>query len=382
MRAVSELAGFSVHPHEKPPASALSSLPLADRPAFAAFTPSEISERFRGDECSIYNRTPFRYYDGPERTRYSYTPRDTKEYARRETPVGCLYTLTELPWLAEAEAKHQGGTLGELDRLRYSRLSAILFTGHGLYRIYSTERTAPRLRKNGEDSAKIFLMAWADNVYKGSLRELQTDGQGNLTEKFTTERLKGTILFGDDTHQAALSVLKNTWDTELWNQRGKTFNKIVQNFNLHMIPDVYYLPVVRQAIPLYSMMIFPHWPSWVKIMGREYMDLLAERGEAPAIQYERIEGDDAVNGTLTDGSVLVTLVALRLDAVYHMVSGLSAGEHYTVVAMEWQRPFFDGLAELLTPEEVERLRIHYMPQDYLENFVRELHEKHGNPYDG
>lgn len=383
MRAMSELAGYCVHSQEKPFVVILSNHPvsLADRPAFTAFTPSEIPERFRGFENTTHNQVPFLYYDKNKRTRYGCEPRDTRQYIYRETPVGCVYTLPELLALAQAETEVYGGTQGELDRLKYTRLSGLLFTGHGAYRLYNTERTAPRLRKNGEDSMKIFLDSWAAHVYKQSLTELRYDGRGGYTEEFTPERLKGAILFGDGTHQAALSVLRNTWDTELWNARGKLANKVVQNYNLHTISDTHFLPVIQEAIPLYSMMIFPHWPSWVKRMGQQYLELLAGRGEAPTLAREYI-GDHMWNGELSDGSYMVTLAALHLDTVYEIVGRISSGERYTFMAMEWQRPFFNALTEMLPLEGAEQLTIHYMPQNKLEDFARDLHGRNENPYNG
>ena len=83
-RAMSEFAGYSVHPDTKPDITALSGFPLeaADRPACAAHAAVPLNpERFRGVENSLFNQGTFRYYDKNIRRHSSREARDTKEYS-------------------------------------------------------------------------------------------------------------------------------------------------------------------------------------------------------------------------------------------------------------------------------------------------------------
>ena len=380
MRAMSELAGYSVHGHAKPYVAVLSTHPisLADRPAFTA---AEIPERFVGVENSYFNQGTFQYYEqGSIRKAYGYEHFDAKRYSYRETPIGCVYTPSELLALAKSETEYIGGNKEEHDKMRYVRTSGVFFSGHGAYRLYNTERTAPRLRVSGESNMEIFINAWCANVYKRSLTDMADDGTGNPEFKFIVPELRGNLLFGDATHTAAISVLKQSNRSNFGGKINEN-EREYRNYNLRHMPDTYFIPVIQEAIPLYSMMIYPHWPYWIKKMGKDYLGTLnAEQSEAPSIMRSYI-GESFPHGNLDDGSALLILISLHLDTVHEMVDEILDGEtEFTVLAMEWQKPFFDALIEELDPEVIHKLKVIYIPQGYLNEYAKLLHEEQENPY--
>jgi hypothetical protein len=390
IRAMSELAGFCVHPHQKPPATVLSGHPLkrAAGPAFSAFTTPKPLPARKND---IDNRNSFQYYETKtKRSRYGYKHYDAKPYVCRTTPIGCVYLLPELIALADAEAEEVEGldTKGnETDRMRYSRLAGLLFTGNGSYRLYCTERTAPRLRPNGERNMKTYLDAWTAHVYGDSLTELITnpdnpDGDPEETPISGMPEVAGSILFGDYTHAAAISVLEHTFSE--FSRKAKGRERGFLNYNLRTIKDTYYMPVIREALPLYSTFIFPHWPTVTKAVGIEYLGTLAERSEAPApFLVKQYFGDYQADGLMSDGSLLLSLAALHLDAIEQMISALrKEQDRFTVAAMEWQKPFYDAILEILPAEDAKRVSVFYMPQSYLETWVKSIHEIYGNFYGG
>ena len=377
-RAMSELAGFSVHPDTKPDITALSSFPLppAGRPACSALTKGSFdSERFQGVENSIYNQDTFRYYDQNERVGNSYIALDTKNYPYRETPIGCVYLLPELQKLARMETEYLGLKLDETDMLRYSRLSGVLFSGNGPYVLYNTERTALRLRKNGEAAMRIYINAWAGTVYKQSLTLVRPDVTGKQIEEQIAPEIRGSILFGDETFMAAVKVIEQTIKNEMSFGAKRRETGSTQNYNLRMIPDTYFLPVMQEAIPLFTLMAFPHWNMHLQDLGFAFLEKLKRTGEAPGLTRDYItEGE--ICGELEDGSLLVVLIDLHLDTVKQLLG--KVGEQYTVIAMEWQKPFFDSILE--QSEAKEWIRMLYLPQEELEEFVETLHKDNDLPY--
>ena len=377
-RAMSELAGFSVHPDTKPDITALSSFPLtpAGRPACSALTKGSFDpERFQGFENSIYNQDTFRYYDQNERVGNSYIALDTKDYPYRETPIGCVYLLPELQQLARIETEYLGLKLDEVDMLRYSRLSGVLFSGNGPYVLYNTERTALRLRKNGEAAMRIYINAWAGTVYKQSLTLVRPDVTGKQIEEQISPEIRGAILFGDETFTAAVKVIDQTIKNEVSFGAKRREKGSTQNYSLRLVPNTYFLPVMQQAIPLFTLMGFPHWNMYLQDLSFAYLKKLERAGKAPGLVRTFItEGE--ICGELEDGSLLVVLIDLHLDTVKQLL-GKTKGLH-TVVAMEWQRPFFEAI--LGKSEARELIRMLYLPQEELEEFVETLHKDNDLPY--
>lgn len=273
-----------------------------------------------------------------------------------------------------------GANKEELDMMRYTRLSGVFFSGNGLYRIYNTERTAMKLRKNGEDAMQFMLNAWAQTIYRRSLTIMREDGQGNLVAEPLAPQVRGALLFGDESHQAAVNVILQTMQNALGFGRANQIGKTIANYNLCTVPNTYYLPVIQEALPVYALMVLPHWPMYLKELGKDWLRRLHAKGEAPCMKREYL-AEEALDGELEDGSTLVTLVALHLDTVHWMIGELSMPQsRFTVVAMEWQRVFFEKLFAKLPPEMTEKLKVLYLPQEELGHDVAELHRKIGVAY--
>ena len=148
-----------------------------------------------------------------------------------------------------------------------------------------------------------------------------------------------------------------------------------QNYSLRLVPNTYFLPVMQQAIPLFTLMGFPHWNMYLQDLSFAYLKKLKRAGKAPGLIRTFIT-EDEICGELEDGSLLVVLIDLHLDMVRQLLG--KVGERYTVIAMEWQKPFFDAILE--QSEAKEWIRMIYLPQQELEVFVENLHRENELPY--
>ena len=89
-------------------------------------------------------------------------------------------SLPELQELSRIETTLRKGTPEESDLISYTRMSAAIFTGSGLYLVYNTERTAPTINRRGEELAEALATNWAQAVYQRSITELQNDYEGKV----------------------------------------------------------------------------------------------------------------------------------------------------------------------------------------------------------
>ena len=202
-RAMAELAGYTTHRQLKPPVTRLSLYDVDETaagkpPAWRVFDeiPAVDTEKYRGEENSIYNQGVYQYYTEPQRGRTYKLTMDTKQYLYRETPVGCLYFLPELQELSRIETTLRKGTPEESDLISYTRMSAAIFTGSGLYLVYNTERTAPTINRRGEELAEALATNWAQAVYQRSITELQNDYEGKVREVKVSPKVEGRLFAG------------------------------------------------------------------------------------------------------------------------------------------------------------------------------------------
>lgn len=378
-RAMGELAGFSVHPHQKPDITKLSFLNF-EQPVRAALSALSVDpKKYVGAENAINNQQVFQYYEKNIFPKFYTEPKDIKRYIFHETPIGCIYTSQEIKQLAKMEAVKSGGNGEEVDKLMFSRFSGIFFSGNGPYILYNTEQTALRLRQSGEQSVRIYTDSWAANIYKRSLSLIRDDGYGNQIEEELPAKTRGAILFGDDTFRAAIRVVESSLisGAQIFHRKATDAMQETQFLNTVTVPDIFYLPVCKQAIDLFALMLFPHWQVYVKDLTLNYHEKLSARGEMPKLVRDLI-GEDENTGLLEDGSYLITMISLHLDVLKQLLSEMPfSREQYTFAFMEWQKPFFEKLLEGLSVEIRERIKLMVLPSRELEEYVHAQYMNNG-----
>ena len=370
-RVMGELAGISVHPHQKPDITKLSFLNF-EQPVRAALSALSVDpEKYVGAENSIDNQQVYQYYETNTFTKFYTEPKDIKKYVFRETPIGCIYTSQEIKQLAKMEAEASGGNDEEIDKLMFARFSGIFFSGNGAYILYNTEQTALRLRQSGEQSVRVYTDSWASNIYKRSLSLIRDDGYGNQTEEELPAKTRGAILFGDDTFRAAIRVVENSLISGAQIFQRKAANAIneTQFLNTVTVPDIFYLPVCKPAVDLFALMVFPHWQVYVKDLTLNYHEKLSAQGKMPRLVRDLI-GEDENAGLLEDGSILITMISLHLDVLRQLLSEMPfSRERYTFAFMEWQKPFYEALLKGLPENIRERIKLMILPTSELEEYV-------------
>lgn len=376
-RAMTELAGYSACRQLKPPVTHLSLYDLTDGavgrpPAWTVYEeiPAINPEKYRGEENSIFNQGIYQYYTEPKRGQTYKLTMDTKKYLYRETPVGCVYFLPELQALCKIETAFKKGTPEENDLISYTRMSAALFTGNGLYLIYNTERTAPAINRRGEELVENLANNWAQVVYQKSMTEIQNDYSGKVREVPVPAKVVGRLLLGDDTFKAAMSVLQITQTFSMrYRVRPKELDRVNNSYNLRDCPNTYYLPVISEAVPLLAIMNFPHWTIYLKAMVLKILRTAAEKGEVAKVK-QYYENDGFITADLIDGVQVIDLTVLRLDTVLWLIQKASnpGNDRYLIVTMVWERPFWNSVLEFSNIGDIARLW--YLNQEEMEGYVR------------
>ena len=378
-RAMGELAGFSVHPHQKPDITELSFLNF-ETPVRAALSALSVDpEKYVGMENAINNQQVFQYYEKGFSSKIYAERKDIKKYIFHETPIGCIYTAQEIKQLAKLEAEISGGSAEEIDKLMFSRFSGIFFSGNGPYILYNTEQTALRLRQSGEQSIRVYTDSWATSIYKRSLSLIRDDGYGNQIEEELPARTRGAILFGDNSFRAALRVVESSLisGAQIFHQKSPNAIQETQFLNTVTVPDIFYLPVCKQAIDMFALMVFPHWQVYVKDLTLNFHEKLSARGEMPNLVRDLI-GEDENAGLLEDGSYLITMISLHLDVLRQLLSEMPfSRERYTIAFMDWQKPFYEELIKNLPENIRDRIKLMIIPACELEEYVRDQYQKNG-----
>ena len=150
----------------------------------------------------------------------------------------------------------------------------------------------------------------------------------------------------------------------------KERERVNNTYNLRDCPNTYYLPVIRESIPLLAIMNFPHWIVYMKAMVLKIARAAAERGEICKIR-RHYENDGFIAAELIDNTQVIDMTVLRLDTVLWLVQkAMNPGkERYLVITMAWERPFWTQVFET---SELERIvRLWFLDQEDLEEYVQE-----------
>ena len=371
------LSGFGVHPHDKPPIGYARLGYRADRPTSStllAQTP-EIPTELN----SIHNHTDYRYHEPNKRIPKK--ERDIKTYRLRSTPVGCYYTRGELLEMVRQEKTRKPGQEqknSNTQNVNASAVSGLLFSGNGAYKVYVTDNAAPKIMMSQDEVMTGFLKNWAGDVYKRSLE--------HLPSKNTNQQLRGSFLFGDDSYRAAISILEQTNLKALgktvfvWDKTENTKNEraLGTNYNLMDIPETFYIPYIREALPVCSALILPGWEialrqAYVLYNLMEYPDSDGYKTNASLGLF------DATDET---GRLIVCMLPLKLDRIRAIVDNISSDSSGIVIyCPEYEMKFYDLLLAKIGERAASLFEIRPLPQDFIEHyFIGELQKVTG--YDG
>lgn len=209
--AAMSLAGYAVHPSDKPTLPAVT-------PDYEAYTPDTMKTIYRNERPHIYGEI------FPNHTRYT----------RRITPVNCYYDRTQIKLTRESQASNGS---------RSSRAAGALFTPTHLFRVYHGEDTNIKFFRGGEEHFYSLL----EEVFKG----------------YRPPEKKAALLFGRDFGPA-----ESLLDIHLNNKKDvKSKGILLGPSNLGA--PLHYLPLSARAQELLRVMRYPDWHMSITTFATE-----------------------------------------------------------------------------------------------------------------
>jgi hypothetical protein len=381
LAVMSRQAGYGIHPHDKPDLCTVGQdrLPPADRPALIAQAASGIDIPHADGEApplnSMNNYTDYRYYDESDDVQGS-KRLDTGIYRIRKTPVGCVYTRADILTLARRDMNPQEKTGGNIQNINGSSISGLLFSANGAYKIYVTGHIAPKFKPSFDRIMTQTMEVWAGNAYLRSLDNLQR----SIQKKY----LRGSILIGDGSYRAAMHVIRATQDKYLMikgKRRRVSFgikDRIDKGdlYNLEDMPGTYYIPAIREALPVFSAFIYP-------LFEMKLRDALFPLTALAGITgYSPVEHPEFYDAQADDGRYIACMVPLNLDRMLAILRDIKSDTLGVVIyCPEYEQKFYNLLLQALGDEKAGLFEIVPIPQDYFEEFyIGVLQKEFG--YDG
>lgn len=349
---MSALAGYAVHPHDKPELSMISAAqrredavsPSPVKPVYAAPPiPSEPN--------SIHNYADYRYR--PIHPWDALTVEDTNEYRVHSSPIGCFYSRREI--LDEiATGTSSGRKLNPgIQGVQGSSIAGALFTGSGAYKVYHTENTAPRISLVPDANMTNSLGGWAGIFYQCSLEEIHLYKHNR--------HLRGSILLGDSSYRAAISVVMETLRKK-HNGKMRARKNPGTNFNLVDVPQTFYLPYIREALPVYSAMIYPQFELALRNIADSYRLIATDQIWTPV---HNLSG--CFDAIAEDGRDIACVFPLKLDRILEMIER-AKNNGIIIYCPEYEVVFYNRLFELLDEGISARFEVRTVPQDFIEKF--------------
>ena len=200
------LAGFAVHPDDKPP------LP--------AFTPPTPDHQYTGLRTLLHNNKPHEYGQIiPNRAIYT----------KRLTPVNCYYDSIQLKHMRDADNKNG---------VNYSRACGVLLTPSNLFRVYHSRDVAMRFYTTGEENFSALL--------------------GSAFTGYVPDSRNGILVFGQGWMSATSILDIYLRDKLIAPTKGSDIpGEILGTTNLGN--PLFYLPLLIEALELLRLMHFPDW---------------------------------------------------------------------------------------------------------------------------
>lgn len=313
--AILSLAGFSIHPDDKP------ALPAATPPLPSAPTPRDWA-------ALINNRSQLTYS----------CEADQHQYYRRDTAIGCYYDAVAL------KEKMPEGSEG----ITYSRACGALMTPTHLLIAYHSRDVAMQLRMTGERNFQSFLLT--RHVFTGYRPGYAALVFGN---DFTAAaRVIGFHLEGIGSRSASYVKAKRKRSGYEAMRGG---GELLRPGNLGN--PTFYLPLWLESLSLLKMMHYPFWQEWiVNQVAREVFRL----EHTVRWCFEQ------------DGYVVYILAALnltQLDTAFRSIRDQPGGK-FRILCFHWQEPLFRELLEpYLSGREIWLTRL---PEDYISLLLHDL----------
>ena len=199
------MAGFAVHPDDKP------SLP--------AKTPPPPDLRYAGLRSLLHNREPHQYGEIiPNRA----------VYTKHLTPINCYYDSIQLKYLRDTAADKG---------VNYSRACGTLITTSNLFRVYHSRDVAMRFYKTGEENFSALLNC----AFTG----------------YVPKDKNGILVFGQGWTAAISSLAIYLREKMIAPPKDDIPGEILGTANLGN--PLFYLPVRSEALELLRLMAFPDW---------------------------------------------------------------------------------------------------------------------------
>ncbi len=200
------LAGFGVHPD--------------DKPAMPAFTPPP---------PDLHTSSLRNMYLSKRPTEYGQIIPNRAEYTEHLTPINCYYDSIQIKLLRDS-MDNKG--------VNYSRACGVLFTPTYLYRAYHSRDVAMRFHKTGEENFTALMRSAFTGYFPSNSSAVLVFGQG---------------------WTAAIAILDNylRGKAALPSKHGEATGDILGTTNLGN--PLFYLPLRSEALELLSLMRFPDW---------------------------------------------------------------------------------------------------------------------------
>ncbi|OUP69325.1 hypothetical protein B5F10_08845 [Anaerotruncus colihominis] len=314
--AILSLAGFSVHPDDKPvlPAPIPLSTSVLELDAWKAILSNE---EWVAYPCEA----------------------DQKQYCRKHTAIGCYYDAIAL------KEKMPEGNEG----VNYSRACGVLVTPSHLLTVYHSRDVAMMLRMTGEQNFQSFLFSGQAFI-------------GYRPEKRTA------LVFGSD-FTAAIHIIKHHISGRDGSRfvsvrSGKTKNnyKTMKGGGELLRPGnlgnpTFYLPLWPESLTLLQMM---HYPFWQERMISQITKDVFHLGCQVKWCFQQEEYTIYI---------LAALNLTQIDAAFRSIRDQPGGK-FRILCFHWQEPFFRELLEPYLPgREIWLTRL---PEDYISLLLHDL----------
>jgi len=315
--AMLSLAGYAVHPDDKPPLPAYTP-PLPQPPDY---------QHWR-------NLTMHTYPAGEDR----------REYGRRLTAIGAYYDATVVKGLLPTD--------GDKDKegVNYSRACGVLMTPDHLLRVFHSRDVALKLKLTGETNFKKLL--FSDEVYGG----------------FMPDDREAVLVFGNDFSAARLIIEHHLYGHKVnlpyyvkrngskggYEAMKGTGGELLGPANLGN--PAYYLPLDKAGLELLPLFQFPRWTDTLhRNINRRAFDVT----DQPKWSYER------------DGRIFYVLASLNLPQIAHALRTIKNDltRPFAIACLDWQTPLF---SDLLLPYMDRDILVKRMPPDFMDEVANDL----------